>query len=81
MSETEFVGELPPSSSPWRMCMFGDSIYLINDEHPPHVIEDGKLKVVPLHLLGFPVKLDPTLPPHMGFVKDRHGNVVGTFTL
>lgn len=80
MNAHDFIHELPPSQKPWHLSGLGGSIYLINEDHPPHVFEDGELKVMPL-LFGMPVMVDPALPPDTALIKDRHGNMVGAFML
>ncbi|MDZ4345358.1 MAG: hypothetical protein U1E51_23315 [Candidatus Binatia bacterium] len=44
----EFLGELPPSDKPWEMRRHQGMIIMVNQDHPPHVIRDGRL--VPLEL-------------------------------
>lgn len=41
-----FVGELPKSDHPWQWCSYGDMVIMVNPDHPPMVVKEGKLEVL-----------------------------------
>jgi hypothetical protein len=43
MSAITFLGELPPSKSPWFIATVAGLVILTNEDYEPMVIADGKL--------------------------------------
>ena len=40
------IDELPPSEKPWRIHAFERSVVLLNPDHPPRIIREGRIEVM-----------------------------------
>lgn len=47
-NDSTFIGELPASRTAWEMAWFSGQLILLNKDHPPHTVIDGKLQPIEL---------------------------------